>query len=196
MGRGGAARRRGRAGAAAPSFPEAAGDNFVFPHGDKVYGLVGVDGLLVVDTADALLVARRGRREGVKELVEQLRACRPAGGHRAPLRGAPVGRLRGAPRHRALQVEAPPRSTPASASPTSRTPAAASTGWSSAAGPEVTLDGEVRALRPRRRRLHPHRRPHRIANPGDEPVEIVEVQLGDYFGEDDIVRYEDDYERV
>lgn len=37
---------------------------------------------------------------------------------------------------------------------------------------------------------------HRIRNPGDEPVVFIEVQTGDYFGEDDIVRFEDDYGRT
>jgi mannose-1-phosphate guanylyltransferase/mannose-6-phosphate isomerase len=36
---------------------------------------------------------------------------------------------------------------------------------------------------------------HRIANPFDEPVHIIEVQCGDYLGEDDIVRLEDNYGR-
>jgi mannose-1-phosphate guanylyltransferase/mannose-6-phosphate isomerase len=36
---------------------------------------------------------------------------------------------------------------------------------------------------------------HRIANAGDEPVHIIEVQCGDYLGEDDIVRLEDNYGR-
>jgi mannose-6-phosphate isomerase-like protein (cupin superfamily) len=36
---------------------------------------------------------------------------------------------------------------------------------------------------------------HRLANLGTEPVEIIEVQLGQYFGEDDIVRLQDDYHR-
>lgn len=36
---------------------------------------------------------------------------------------------------------------------------------------------------------------HRIANEGAEPVEFIEVQLGSYFGEDDIVRFDDDYNR-
>ncbi|MDR2600240.1 MAG: phosphomannose isomerase type II C-terminal cupin domain [Oscillospiraceae bacterium] len=36
---------------------------------------------------------------------------------------------------------------------------------------------------------------HRLKNIGDKPLEIIEVQYGTYFGEDDIVRYEDDYKR-
>ena len=37
---------------------------------------------------------------------------------------------------------------------------------------------------------------HRLENPGDEPLEVIEVQSGDYLGEDDIVRLEDTYGRV
>jgi mannose-6-phosphate isomerase-like protein (cupin superfamily) len=37
---------------------------------------------------------------------------------------------------------------------------------------------------------------HRIMNTGTEPLVFIEVQTGDYFGEDDIVRYQDDYGRV
>ncbi len=37
---------------------------------------------------------------------------------------------------------------------------------------------------------------HRISNPFKEPVEFIEVQLGEYFGEDDIVRLQDDYNRI
>ncbi len=36
---------------------------------------------------------------------------------------------------------------------------------------------------------------HRLGNTGSQPVEIIEVQLGSYFGEDDIVRLQDDYQR-
>lgn len=41
----------------------------------------------------------------------------------------------------------------------------------------------------------PAEAPHRIHNPGDTPLVFIEVQRGDYFGEDDIVRLEDDYGR-
>jgi mannose-6-phosphate isomerase len=37
---------------------------------------------------------------------------------------------------------------------------------------------------------------HRLANPGPDVVVFIEVQLGTYFGEDDIVRFEDDYQRI
>ncbi len=41
----------------------------------------------------------------------------------------------------------------------------------------------------------PQQARHRLANPGPDPIKIIEVQLGSYLGEDDIVRYEDDYQR-
>ena len=37
---------------------------------------------------------------------------------------------------------------------------------------------------------------HRLANDGDEPLNVIEVQCGDYVGEDDIFRYKDDYDRL
>ena len=36
---------------------------------------------------------------------------------------------------------------------------------------------------------------HRIANPGKIPLELIEVQVGSYLGEDDIIRFDDDYAR-
>jgi mannose-6-phosphate isomerase-like protein (cupin superfamily) len=41
----------------------------------------------------------------------------------------------------------------------------------------------------------PEKTRHRIENIGDTLLTIIEVQLGDYFGEDDIIRYEDDFDR-
>jgi mannose-1-phosphate guanylyltransferase/mannose-1-phosphate guanylyltransferase/mannose-6-phosphate isomerase len=61
--------------------------------------------------------------------------------------------------------------------------------------PEVVIDGVVHALAPGDHIAIPQGARHRIHNPGEEGVEIVEVQLGSYFGEDDIERYEDDYQR-
>ncbi len=171
------------------------GDNFVLPHRDKVYGLVGVDDLLVVDTADALLVARRGRSEEVKGLVEQLAAAgrREATEHafeERPWGGFEV--LRDTDRFKSKLLRVDPGQRLSYQSHRHR-----SEHWVVVRGrPEVTLDGEVRTCEPGQAVFIPTGARHRIANPGSEPVEIVEVQLGDYFGEDDIVRYEDDYDRV
>ena len=62
--------------------------------------------------------------------------------------------------------------------------------------PEVVLDGEVLRPQPGESVYIPQGARHRICNPTETWVEIVEVQLGSYFGEDDIVRYQDDYDRA
>jgi mannose-6-phosphate isomerase len=60
----------------------------------------------------------------------------------------------------------------------------------------VTLDGEEREVRAGQAVDIPTGTPHRVRNPGHEPLVFVEVQLGEYFGEDDIVRLDDDYGRA
>lgn len=61
---------------------------------------------------------------------------------------------------------------------------------------EVTLDGEAIALSAGEAIDIPRGAAHRISNPGDEPLVFIEVQHGDYFGEDDIERLEDDFGRA
>lgn len=58
-----------------------------------------------------------------------------------------------------------------------------------------TLDGQVHLARPGESVDVPAGAKHRLANEGDEPLVVVEVQLGGYTGEDDIVRLDDDYGR-
>ena len=170
------------------------GNNFVYAHGDKVYALVGVDDLLVVDTADALLVVRRGATQGVKEVVGRLREAGRSEGVDHSFEVRPWGEfevLRDTDRFKSKILRVDPGHQLSYQSHRHR-----SEHWVVVAGrPEVVLDGDVHALAPGAHIHIPQGARHRIRNPGGEPVEIVEVQLGDYFGEDDIVRYEDDYER-
>ena len=85
--------------------------------------------------------------------------------------------------------------TPASDSATSATPSGRSTGSSSGHG-EVKLDGNVTQVHPGEAIDIPLESAHRVANEGDTDVVLIEVQRGTYFGEDDIVRLEDDFGRV
>jgi mannose-6-phosphate isomerase len=61
---------------------------------------------------------------------------------------------------------------------------------------DVTLDGTVTVLGPGQAIDIPRESAHRIANGGDTDVVFIEVQHGTYFGEDDIVRLEDDFGRA
>ena len=60
---------------------------------------------------------------------------------------------------------------------------------------EVTCDDKVFHLYPDQSTYIPLGAVHRLANPGSEPLHVIEVQSGDYLGEDDIQRYEDIYGR-
>lgn len=60
----------------------------------------------------------------------------------------------------------------------------------------VVLDGEEREVSPGEAVDIPVGAAHRVASAGEERLVLIEIQTGDYFGEDDIVRLEDDYGRV
>jgi mannose-1-phosphate guanylyltransferase/mannose-6-phosphate isomerase len=60
---------------------------------------------------------------------------------------------------------------------------------------EVTVDGKLSAVHENESVYIPIGSVHRLANPGKIPLELVEVQVGSYLGEDDIVRLDDDYGR-
>jgi len=68
--------------------------------------------------------------------------------------------------------------------------------WIVATGPAlVTIDGDEQKLSSGAHVFIPQRTRHRLANPGEKRIKIIEIQIGDYLGEDDIIRYEDDYQR-
>lgn len=173
----------------------ASGRSFVFPHGDRVYALVGVEDLLVVDTADALLVARRGGSQEVREVVRRLRESgrREADEHVFEVR--PWGRfevLRDEEDFKSKVIRVDPGQRLSYQSHRHR-----AEHWVVVRGrPEVVLDDRVLSLAPGEHVFIPQGARHRISNPGEEPVVFVEVQVGTYFGEDDIERYQDDYDRT
>jgi mannose-1-phosphate guanylyltransferase len=62
--------------------------------------------------------------------------------------------------------------------------------------PRVTLDGQQRLLTENESIYLPVGSVHALENPGRIPLELIEVQVGSYLGEDDIVRFENRYGRV
>jgi mannose-1-phosphate guanylyltransferase/mannose-1-phosphate guanylyltransferase/mannose-6-phosphate isomerase len=172
-----------------------AGGNFVLGHRGKVYGLVGVEDLVVVDTADATLVAKKGTTQKVKELVAALRRAGRPEADEHPFEVRPWGEfeiLRDTERFKSKILRVAPGRQLSYQSHRYR-----SEHWVIVQGrPEVVLDGEVLRPEPGEAVYIPQGARHRIRNPTEETVEIVEVQLGSYFGEDDILRYEDDFGRV
>jgi len=171
------------------------GGNYVLPFRDRLVALVDVEDLLVVDTADALLIARKGSSQRVKEVVTRLaEEGRPqARDHVYDLR--PWGRfevLRDTDELKSKVIDVDPGQRLSYQSHEHR-----SEHWIIVRGrPEVILNDESITLAPGDHIHIPQGAKHRIRNPTDEPVTFVEVQLGTYFGEDDITRYQDDYDRT
>jgi mannose-1-phosphate guanylyltransferase/mannose-6-phosphate isomerase len=155
---------------------------------------LGVEGLVVVDTADAVLVAPLARAQDVKRLVGELsargrpeadapaRVHRPWGWYQTMDLGERfrVKRIQVAPGRKLSLQKHHHRAEH----------------WVVVRGTaEVTRDGEVLTVRENESVYLPLGCVHRLANPGKIPVEIIEVQTGSYLEEDDIVRIEDDFGR-
>lgn len=169
--------------------------NFVFPYGEKTYGFVGVEDLIVVDTADALLVSKRGETEQVKQLVDKLKAAGNAKVTEHKFEIRPWGRfevLADDPTYKSKLIVIDPGAQISYQMHSKR-----SESWTIISGSgEVILGDKTLAVSSGMTVGAPAGMKHRIRNIGAEPLRLVEVQTGEYFGEDDIVRYRDDYQRA
>lgn len=169
--------------------------NFVFSTRDKSVNFVGVDDLRVVDTGDALLIARAGQSQKVRQVVEQLAKENSPLLKSHAFEQRPWGHfevLRDTPRFKSKIIQVRPREQLSYQSHSQREEHWIITGGRG----EIVLDDRVIAVSAGHYVHIPLGAKHRIRNTGTEPLEFVEVQLGTYFGEDDIVRYQDDYRRV
>jgi len=169
-------------------------NNYVFSVNNKVVGLLDVKGLIVVDTPDALLVSQKGSSQKVRELVEELQEAGQPEATAHPFETRPWGRfevLADEPEFKAKKLVVEPHQQLSYQSHAKR-----SEHWVVIAGQaEVTLNDRVHVVKMGEYIFIPVGTKHRVRNPGRETLVIVEVQTGSYFGEDDIVRYKDDYKR-
>jgi mannose-1-phosphate guanylyltransferase/mannose-6-phosphate isomerase len=161
---------------------------------NRLVSTVGLDNVIVIETADAILVADRGRSQDVKHIVNQLEAqkreeknlhrkvARPWGWYDS----VDVG-----PRHQVKRIGVNP-----GASLSLQMHHHRAEHWIVVSGTaEVTNGDSVLILTENQSTYIPLGQTHRLANPGKVPLEIIEVQSGSYLGEDDIVRFEDNYGR-
>jgi mannose-1-phosphate guanylyltransferase / mannose-6-phosphate isomerase len=156
--------------------------------------VIGLDDVIVVSTADAVLVSARTKAEQVKELVEQLKAHN----HRAAVEHRRIYRPWGyyqdvdiAPRYRVKRIVVKPGTKLSLQKHFHR-----SEHWIVVKGTaEITLGNDVRSVHENESVYIPIGSIHRLANPGKIPLELIEVQVGSYLGEDDIVRLDDVYGR-
>jgi mannose-1-phosphate guanylyltransferase/mannose-6-phosphate isomerase len=156
--------------------------------------LVGVDNVIVIATGDAVLVAARDKAEDVKRLVELLKAKnrREAVEHRRIYR--PWGYYQGidaGARYQVKRIVVKPGGKLSLQKHFHR-----AEHWVVVKGTaEVTVDGKISTVHENESVYIPIGGVHRLANPGKIPLELVEVQVGSYLGEDDIVRMDDVYGR-
>ncbi len=161
----------------------------------RVVAMVGLDNVVVVDTPDALLVADKAKVQDVKKVYAQLKLANHAAHqiHRTVHR--PWGSytvLEEGPRFKLKRVVVHP-----GASLSLQMHRHRSEHWVVLAGTATVTNGEaVYAVAPNESTFIPAGNRHRLENPGTEELAIIEVQVGDYVGEDDIVRFEDVYGRT
>jgi mannose-1-phosphate guanylyltransferase/mannose-6-phosphate isomerase len=161
----------------------------------RLVSVGGLQDVVVVETADAVLVASRERSQDVKLIVNQLGAEQRGEQtlHRKVHR--PWGWYDGVdngPRHQVKRILVKP-----GASLSLQMHHHRAEHWIVVSGTaEVTVDDKVVLLAENQSIYIPLGSTHRLRNPGKLPLEIIEVQSGSYLGEDDIVRFEDTYGRV
>ena len=161
----------------------------------RLVTVLGADDLVVIETADAVLVAPRDKTHDLKRLVASVRDYDEdlTLTHRKVHR--PWGcfdRIDGGTHFQVKRIVVSP-----GAGLSLQLHRHRAEHWVVVNGvAEVTCGDTVMRLKQNESTFVPVNTPHRLANPGTEPLEINEVQAGDYLGEDDIVRLEDDYGRA
>ncbi len=161
---------------------------------DRLVATIGLDGLMVVDTADATLVAPKDRAQDVRLVVDALKesGAREIAESRSSLRpwGSWTLLVKGAG-FQVKTIEVAPGQRLSLQSHRHR-----SEHWVVVEGRgRITRGDEVFDVGPNESAYIPRGFTHRLENPGDAPLRIVEIAVGDYLGEDDITRFEDDWSR-
>ncbi|MCL6448082.1 MAG: mannose-1-phosphate guanylyltransferase/mannose-6-phosphate isomerase [Armatimonadetes bacterium] len=171
-----------------------AADNLLFTDGGKLAALIGVRDLIVVDEKDALLVCPKDQAQRVKEVVAALKeagderadihltAYRPWGSYTILEEGFfyKIKRISVLPGKKLSYQLHHHRSEH----------------WIVVRGTaRVTVEGVETFVRSGESTFVPSGQKHRLENPGKIVLEVIEVQLGEYLEEDDIVRFDDDFGR-
>lgn len=169
--------------------------NCIIQSNQRMIGAVGVDNLVIVDTPDALLVADRDRAQDVKVLYKELKAQ----GHDTYKHHLTVHRPWGTytvleedPQYKIKRIEVKP-----GASLSLQMHHHRSEHWIVVSGMARVVNGDRELfVRTNESTYIPAGHQHRLENPGLLDLVMIEVQSGQYLGEDDIVRFEDVYGRV
>ncbi|SDK08636.1 mannose-1-phosphate guanylyltransferase [Ferrimonas sediminum] len=162
---------------------------------ERLVATVGLDDIVVVDTKDAVMVAKKSRVQEVKKIVEQIKSSgrREAKLHREVYR--PWGKYDSVDNGNRYQVKRITVNPGAKLSVQMHHHRAEH--WIVVSGTaKVTNGGQTILVTENESTYIPVGVVHALENPGKMPLEMIEVQVGSYLGEDDIVRFEDRYGRV
>ncbi len=161
----------------------------------RLVGILGLNNMIVIETADAVLVADRTQSQNIKLIVNQLETQerQEKNLHRKVVR--PWGwydSIDEGDRFKVKRIQVKP-----GASLSLQMHHHRAEHWIVVKGvAEITNGERVITLKENQSTYIPQGQIHRLANPGNTPLEIIEVQSGDYLGEDDIVRFKDTYGRA
>lgn len=162
---------------------------------NRLIAAVGVNDLVVVDTGDAVLVASRDRSQDVRKVVSELKARNHEAATYHKLTRRPWGSyevLEDQPTFKVKRLVVKPGQVLSLQLHHRR-----SEHWTVVAGTaKITVGEEERLLERNESVGIPVETKHRLENPAREDLVLIEVQCGDYLGEDDIVRFEDVYGRT
>lgn len=170
-------------------------NSYIHAGDNRLIGAVGVNNLIVVDTPDALLVVDRSRTQDVKQIYNTLKAL----GHDSHKAHQTVHRpwgtytvLEEGVGYKIKRLVVNP-----GASLSLQMHHHRSEHWVVVSGEAKVTNGEkILSLSTNQSVFIPAGQKHRLENPGAGNLIVIEVQSGVYFGEDDIVRFEDRYQRA
>jgi len=161
---------------------------------ERTVAAVDVDDLIIVDTPDALLVSRKGSSQKVKEVVSRLKANGSELHYIHRTAHRPWGTytvLEDTPGYKIKRIVVKPGKRLSLQKHFHR-----SEHWIVVSGTAMVTVGEQEILvRPNESTYIPMGSAHRLENPGKIDLVLIEAQVGEYTGEDDIVRIQDDFKR-
>lgn len=169
-------------------------NNFIQSEG-RMIASIGINNLAIIDTPDAMLITHRDRAQEVKHIVQTLKNSSHESylTHRTVIR--PWGSytiLEEGPCFKIKRIV-----VNSGASLSLQTHAKRSEHWVVVSGSALVVNGEkTYTLNMNESTFVPIGAKHRLSNPHPEPLIIIEVQTGQYLGEDDIVRLDDTYGRI
>lgn len=162
---------------------------------DRLVATVGLDSIMIIDTTDALLVSHKDHAQKVREVVKQLKVA----GHESYKLHRTVARpwgtytvLEEGSRYKIKRIE-----VKSGASLSLQMHHHRSEHWIVVSGAARIINGDKElTISANESTFIPAGHRHRLMNPGVDDLVMIEVQSGDYLGEDDIVRFDDNYGRT